>query len=421
MSSSCRNRLPGWGRGRRRVIALLAAACIGMPMTRPALSLEYFVPRAEASGEYDDNINMDSVQKSKAYGYGGLALADIGWITQTSDLAIRPYFNYIRYPDQQGIYTLDSRFDMRWLFNTQRSSFSVYGRFDREDTTYAELSSATYNPLDPNVRPNGDTGYVQQGVIRTLGYVAPSWSYRLTQRLAFSTDLYYLHESYNDSGSTSLANTLSGFNYYSATLSLQERLTDTSTLKYGGYFARFDSGGLSSTNGYGVKVEYNRKWTQRLSLLLSGNAERDKFEQTYPTALHGTTTQWGAAAGLVYQGEISTTRLTVDRILSPSGAGELVATNELWLQYDRSWTERLRFIGALRYIHDGAVGESAQLYPVRDFTRAHVEARYMMTRSWYFRAAYEYTWQKFHGQQSAADNDVSIGIGWQALKPPGVP
>ncbi|HVW69524.1 MAG TPA: hypothetical protein VHB68_11150 [Steroidobacteraceae bacterium] len=417
MSSSCHN---GARRRGRRGIALGGAACVVVSVGQPALALEYFVPRVEATGEYDSNINMDPTN-TKAYGYGGLAMADIGWITQTSDTAIRPYFNYMRYPDQQGIYELDSRVDLRWLFNTQRSQFSLYGRFDREDTTYAELSSALYNPLDPNVRPNADTGYVQEGVIRTLGYAAPSWSYRMTQRLSFTTDLYYLHESYNDTGSTAVENALNGFNYYSATVSLQQRLTETSTLKYGGYFARFDSGGVARTNGYGLKVEYNRKWTQRLSLLLSGNAERDKTDETYPVVFNGSTTQWGAAAGLVYQGEISTTRLTVDRILSPSGAGAMIASNEMWLQYDRRWTERLKFIGALRYIHDGAVGESANLFPVRNYTRAYVEARYMVTPTWYFRVDYEYTWQGFHGEPSAANNGVSIGFGYQALKPPGVP
>ncbi|MGH8322601.1 MAG: hypothetical protein ACRETD_02195, partial [Steroidobacteraceae bacterium] len=328
----------------RRRVGLIGAACAAAAWGPPAhAALEYFVPRVEATAESDSNIDLDPTRKTHAYGYGGLVLADIGVATPRSDTAIRPELNYLRYPDQTGISQLDSRLDLRSEFATQRSQFTLYGRFDREDTTYAELSPAIYNTLDPNVRPNPDTGLVREGVISTMFYLAPSYLYRLTPRLSFATDAYYQREAYSDTAqSTGLGN----FNFYQLNLGLVQRLDENSSFRYGPYASRFESGGVADTNAYGLKLGYDRKWSRTVSMELSVNAERDKTTQTLPVPFDGSTTQWGVAVSLVKQGEISTTRLTVDRVLSPSGAGAKVATDELRLQYDRHLSERLRVLGA---------------------------------------------------------------------------
>ncbi|MGH8323584.1 MAG: hypothetical protein ACRETD_07270, partial [Steroidobacteraceae bacterium] len=60
---------------------------------------------------------------------------------------------------------------------------------------------------------------------------------------------------------------------------------------------------------------------------------------------------------------------------------------------------------------------TSTLFPVRNYTRADIEAEWLMTPVFFIKAGYEFTWQKFSTDtNSAANHSFSIGIGYQALK-----
>jgi len=155
MSSWCPERVPLM---KRRIAAIGAAGALASLGAAAEAAQNYFVPRVEATADSNSNLSLDPNQKLHSNGFGGSVLADIGIATPRSDTALRPEINYTRYPNRADISELDTRLTLRSEYRTLRSRLWASARFEKRDTTFAELPDATFNPLDPTLRGNPDTG-----------------------------------------------------------------------------------------------------------------------------------------------------------------------------------------------------------------------------------------------------------------------
>jgi hypothetical protein len=138
-------------------------------------------------------------------------------------------------------------------------------------------------------------------------------------------------------------------------------------------------------------------------------------DETTPRTFSQTANTWSANLSTVYTGPASSYRATIGRTIAPSAAGGLFATDQVRGQYDRDFTQRLHFTGAVRYFRDRTIAGVGG-NDTRDYLTTLVRAQWMVTRRLFIGGAYTYVRQKYRVDPSGADaNIVQLDFGYKGL------
>lgn len=402
MSSSYRN----FARGG---CALLALASV------PAFAADVsFRPEGEAGVEYNSNrdLRFDNAKASEGYSLdvgGTLKIA-----TPLSTTTIRPVIGYVDYPDADEN-SLQSVLDLQSVRRGERTTTSLFGRFDRRDTYNSELASSEFNPINPNLPTTPETGRISANGKRTLITAVPTFRYAVNERAGWNLSGTVQSVDYSGDGA---GTRYVPYTYYSASTSVDWQLSPLSNLAVGVFGTRSDNkDDDGKADGKGV----NAVWTQRPNERYTGrfelNVSRDDVTTIRPVTSRDQSTNIGANYTGSFRGQISRVDLSIGRTITPSGAGGTFRADQVQVEYRRDLSPRTEFMLATRYIKYAtlASGSTAGDY---DYLNARMGLKRMVTRTWYLSGSLEYLREKFKGTDGGTANNgrAFVSIGYEGLQ-----
>lgn len=397
-------RRPSWF-----VVAVVAVLCTGR-----TIAAETFVqPEVELRAEYSSNFDLDPVTNDESDTYGGVAdlSALIGIATPRSETSIRPRIKLQEYADRDDIQRFEGFLDLKSEYESERSSLTVFGQYNRQDAVNAELPDAEFDDLDPIDPTTPESGRSRAGETRERFDVRPTYSYQLSERTAVGAGLLYQAVRYSSQAPLNRVD----YDYLQGEGFLRWAVDPRSDLSVRVYASSYDATeGLNQTDALGGGLGMSRRWSEMAGTEIEIFYERN--ETVYDLVqVEESTTGWGANLSSYKKGEVDAWRFTVGRSFTPNGRGGKSVSDQVRVQYDRKLHDRLELRGAARYIADESLtqpGSSGN----QTYSRLEVSLKWLMSTSWYLRGGYQYTYRDRESDFDAADDHrLMVGIGYRGL------
>jgi hypothetical protein len=396
----------------RDVAATVAALAAG---TTAAAAEFYYQPIVSLQTSYNTNLDLDPVNKRGAEGYFADAATNIGIATARSETFLQPRLLYNYYPSVQGRNRLEGFLNLNTRYNWERNRFVMSALYDHRDDVNAEQPTAVQNPVNPDLgNTTTTTGRVRVGTTRDYAVLTPTFTHLLTPLSSIGVATEYQRASFSPADTSSHIN----FNYYKGRLFYSKTIDLRTDVSIGAYGSRYEGGSIEShsTSG-GVQLNGGYNWTQVLRSDLTVQWQRTKFQETSPRVAEETSNPWAATFDTVYNGQTSSYRFSIGRTIYPSSAGGLYTTDQVRGQYDRDFTERLHFMGALRVFRDRTTAAAVSGDTTRNFVTGTVRLQYMLTRTFFVAGAYSHNYQKYHFDPASAQSDiVQLSFGYRGLE-----
>jgi hypothetical protein len=387
----------------------------GVVTAAPAFAAEIYVqPSAQISAEADSNLDLQPASYPGSIrtveGYIADAAAVISITTPNSSAAIRPRIDYRDYPSDSADNRLEEYLDLNAAFRSQRGKGSVYLGYQRRDEFNAELSSALYDQFNPVHPTSPETGRTVRGATRESLILLPNYSYSITPLTAAGVSAIYQQLNYSPNNTFSAVD----FDYYQAKAYLRWTLDRTNDLTLGGYGSKYNATHFDSraTAGGGT-LTLDTSWSPLLSTSAGVVYQRTNIDTTIPSPLKKVANPWGATFSAVYKAALDQFRMDAGRVVTPSGGGGIYVNDQLQFQYDRNFTQRLLFTGAVIARRDRGLTSNVS-GDDRTYVRTVVDLKWMIRPTWYVEGGYQYMWQKYQlDPDGAANNRIYIRFGYQ--------
>lgn len=406
MSWSCRNRADI----RRRIVACALAGggvCCGAAAAAADVQSH---PLFEARVETNTNRYLADVEadESDATGY----LAEFAWLvearTPRGETTIRPGIRVQEYDDTSEIENLEGAIDLLSAYRWERSRFEVGARASHEDVFNSELAQARFNDVDPEDPTAPESGNLDAGQTRDRVRVTPTFVHDISQRSALGGGLLY-EAAWFDGDSTAVTD----YTFAKGDLLYRWKAGPRAELQVGPYVSRYDAkDDATKYDAYGLAAVVSYDWSEALSANVELSYEENDVEDLDPTT-SDSESGFGAILTVLRKGETSRMRLVTGRLLTPSSRGRKIASDELRLQYDRDFSQRLSLRLAARYLTQSGLGDAVDADD-RDFARADVKVDYWLAREWYLTGGFRYIWQDREQDIQDADNSsFLLGFGYR--------
>jgi hypothetical protein len=394
---------------------LAAAGCIALLCAAPAGAAEYYYqPIVTLSTAYNTNLDLSplATDKRSAEGYYADASTIFGVATPTSETILQPRLLYNYYPSASDRDRLEAFLNLNSRYSWQRDRVSITGFFDHRDDVNAEQPGAadtnTVNPGLGNTTPT--TGRALVGVTRNYLILDPTYVHQLTPLSGIGLSGEYQRLTYSQDDSNHL-----GFNFYQGKVFYSNKLdlrTDFSVGVYGNRYegtnvdAHSNSGGLQLSGGY--------SWTQTLQTNLSAQVQKTKYTQVTDN-LNVNSTPWGASITTLYDAQTSKYTFSLGRTIYPSSVGGLYATDQVRVQYDKDFTARFHFTGAVRVFRDRNTAGVPDIN-YRNYATGNLRVQYMLTPRLFVATSYNYIYQKYKLDPNSADaNIINVTFGYRGI------
>jgi len=407
MSLSSRNCVRG------ATVAAASVAAAALSATAGAADF-YYQPIVSLRTGYNTNVDLETQNQQSAVGYFADAATNIGIATQRSETILQPRLLYNYYPSASQRNRLEGFLNLNSRYSWERDRFNIVGFFDHRDDVNANQPTATDNTVNPGVgNTTPDTGHAQVGTTRNYTIIDPTYTHLLSPLSAVGLAGEYQRMDYSPSDTSAHLDFqyYKGRLFYSRTIDLR---TDYAIGVFGSKYQARNTDTHSTSGGLQFDGGYN--WSQVLRSELSVQWQHTKLDETQPKFFDVSSNPWAASFSTVYKTQASSYRVSIGRTIYPSSAGGLYTTDQVRGQYDRDFTQRLHFTGAVRYFRDrtttGVSGDTT-----RDYATANVQLQYMMTQRFFVAGNYTYIYQKYRVQPNSADtNVVSLTIGYRGLE-----
>jgi len=393
-------------------------------ITRAAVAAETFVtPSVSVEGDYDTNPSLETNKAARddATGIGTKAQAILGVRTLRSETNLVPRVVWYKYPGKDVLETRHGSVDLQTDFLSQRSQFNVHAKYDYRESFFLVLPEAGFSSVDPN-DPNVDAnGSVLARNTRRLFELRPEYQYQLSQKLGLGVDMLYTPVRYEKQYSSAQQD----YDYVESNGYLAFNVNPLSIWTAGpsaSYFKTRDN--TSKTNSYGVVGSWTRKWSERLKTVFNVDLERN---YTTTRATTGTTNDTGNSYGASFDvdystGQVSKVRLLIGRSIYPGSAAAMYQVDQLNLQYDTAFTQKLGLSVAARYFRPKAIAAHGSVADTsRDTADSRASVRWNWTRTLYSEVGYGFRWRGTShtgvNTGAAADNSVFLSFGYVALPP----
>jgi hypothetical protein len=389
---------------------VLALALLGAVAAHAA---EVFVqPSGYVGAESNSNLDLTPGGQPEVNGYLANLASLIGIATPNSSTTIKPRVDYRNYPDDAGDNRVEEFLDFNSFYKAQRSTASISGTLEHRDEATAELNQATYDEVNPNQPTAPQTGHIVNGATRDSAYILPSYTYSLAPRLAVGVQGLYQKVNYSPNDDARYVD----FDYYQGKAYLVWTLNQKSDLTFGGYGNKYNATRFDSkATAEGGSVDFNTTWTPLFSTRASVVLQRSDIESGIPPLFNGTVNTWGGDLTAIYKAVTQQFRADLSRLITPSGGGSVYVNNQLQFEYDRTLTQRLSLTAAALLLRNRAVTAEVSGNG-RDYVRTVVEAKWMMTQTWFIQGGYQYTSQKYQiAPDGAANNRLYLRFGYQGL------
>jgi hypothetical protein len=210
------------------------------------------------------------------------------------------------------------------------------------------------------------------------------------------------------------------YNYMRADPALTWQVSQKTRLNIGPYVSRYESKDTDLRSdaiggSFGVSSQWSQLWKTDFSVYF----ERDKLDQGGPVVLaDDSTSEVGASLSGTRRGEVSTTQFSIGRLITPSGNGAIVTSDQLQISYLRNLSARTAVTLAGSYNHDSEVFALGNQGDSWKYASALAQFQWRVRPQWFFEAGYQYVWRRYDFQTRAADNSgFSLRFGYEGLGP----
>jgi hypothetical protein len=400
----------------RVAVNCAVAAAAALPVSMAWGAQTYVQPRVDVRVENNDNFDLDpnGTPEGDIYGFIVDAQTLVGIFTERSETSVRPRLKFQEYPDRDDLQRIEAFLDLRSRYNWERSEFLMIGRYALQDSYNVETPDGVFDPLDPNFGNNADSSTVLVGETRQRLQLNPTYDHSLTERVKLGVGLNYETVSYDaDVGEP----TRIDYDFTVVDGSLSWALSPQSKVGVGAYASQFKADDDSEeTDAYGGGVGYSYNWSEVTGVEARLFYESNDVTVKEPVRIEESTSGWGGSLTAYHKLEVSDWRFAISRTYIPTGDGGKSESDLLRLQYNRSFSERLSFLGAARYEMRNALTETGG-GDDRDYARVDLSLNYYFTQTWYVQGGYSYTWLDRQTTAGDADNNrLFVSVGYQGLR-----
>ena len=322
--------------------------------------------------------------------------------TELSGIDVGLALNYNNYSSSQvedtdqQILTLESS-----TRTSERTTLGLSGELRRDDLRQTvDVSSDAGNVGD------ADVGLVQTKVRRKWNNLRPSWTRALSERSNLELAYNATDVSFDNAAGTGLVDYTDQLvsMTYSYNISSRDSLNITTNASR---FRAPDADNTSDTAR--LLVGFARAFSETSRGSISVGASRTKEDAAGST---DRSSGFVLQAGATQRSEITTLDVTVSHDVSPSGAGQSIASDQLWANWVRRVSPRINFVLRATLVRNEVLQGSD---PTVD--RRYYEVEPALEYQWmprvFLRASYLYRYQKFDADpMSATGNTVLVGLAY---------
>lgn len=359
----------------------------------------YIKPEVSLTGMFDDNYNLETGPANNTYGSLLSGAITVKRVTDTSEINgfVQTDFNYYASDKGKSVPNETNQyFTLSGKHKTELSQLDLSAQVIRDTTLTTQLLS-TQN--------NIDVGLVQVSRRRHLLSLTPSWHYKATERSEYSLDYKYTKVTFDKKENTGLydyyENDFSGSYQYDLT----ERDKISATLDYGFYKAssidnKFDS--------YGLSLDLKHSFTETMYGIFSIGQRKTYFTTA---AEKNSNTGYLLNVGIVKNTELTVYNFSIRRNIYPSGAGDMVESDQLNLNINKRFSPKLLFYFRTQLFKNKSLLN--QSFEDRRYFMVQPSLHWYVSRWWYIEGAYTYRQQKIQGDiDTARSNAAYIGVGY---------
>lgn len=370
-------------------------------------------PRFDLRVEHNDNLSLDpeTGPDSDVLGYKVEADLLVGIRTPRGETSLRPRVRLQEYPDRDNFERFEGFLDMLSSYEWLRSRFEFNGHVSQQDLYNADTPGSGFDPIDPDNGGNPDSGALAIGQTRAELGLRPRFEHHVTERTTIGVAASYLAARYDaDQGAT----TRNDYDFALAEGYLSWAISPSSDLSIGAYGSRYETvEAIDRTDAVGGRLGYTYRWSETDGIQADINYERNEVNLFTPVLFQETTTSAGGSLTAFRQLEISEWRFTVGRYFVPSGDQGKTIADRLRVQYDRQLSQRLSFLGSVRYDSRSGLTDTGE-GDDRDYARADLALKWLLTPTWYIGGGYSYIWEdREQATSDAANNRFFINFGYQ--------
>jgi len=403
--------------------ALCAVLCaILLPLAAdPCRGAEWsFEPSVSLRSEYNDNIQLTPDPHPTVWGM--MLSPDVKFSAATETLTVTGGLNlsFNRYLNQPQLNIDNYDLSLRSRYKAERDSLQLDFDAIRDSTLVSELAT---------------TGVVLAYAPRNLLTVTPSWSRALTEATSISASYRYTNVRYQHTSGTNLTD----YQDQSASLGMQSNVDEGKVLNLAAYYDRYETPSPQTRqNTYGVHGGYDHAFSETLRGTFLVGWRRTQSTVSSQVLIcdgpivvgicNGTVTETTAVqkqntsgftlnAVLEKRSETDTVTGRLSQEIYPSGAGSLVQTQRVGINWAKQWSPTLTSnVDAAAYQTDyigGVVTSSNSRY-----YSLNSSLSWRLSEWGKLDVGYNYARQKYDTAPVAASNNViflSLSYAWPKL------
>jgi hypothetical protein len=266
-------------------------------------------------------------------------------------------------------------------------------------------------PVSPT---SPETGKAVVGATRDSAFLVPAYNFKYSPLLGFGVSGLYQRIDYSPNDDIAHVD----FAYYFGKASVTWTLGPRSELSFGGFDSKYEATRyFSDAKGAGGTLDLDTNWTPLFSTTASVVAEHVEVDTAIPKPFMGSKNAYGATVSAQYKTLVSQYRLNAGQLVTPSGGGSLFLSDQIQAEYDRNFSERWSFTGALITLKNRGITSNLDV-DNRTYVQTLVEVSWNLTPRWYLLGGARYMWEKYQINTSgAADTRVYFRIGYKGLPP----
>jgi len=396
-------------------VAVLAALGSCAAWSEAEAAQTFIQPQAELRAEINSNLTLDPDGSDEGYDEGYIAefLALMGVATPTGETSFRPRLRFQEYPDRDERDRVEAFVDLFSRYRWERSRFDLVAKYSRQDSYNFDTRSGIFDPLDPNYGTDPGTGRVLEDETRSETDLRPQYAFDVSERLTVGLDARYRSVWYDaDEDQPEQID----YQYLSAGANLSWMLDQRNKVGVGAFANTYDpESGSGESDGYGIGAGYEHRWSETTGVELTAFYETNDPSSDQAGADNDSSSGFGGSIGAFYEGEVSKWRFSASQRFAPNANGRAEELDQLRLQYDRSFSERLTLRGVARYESESDIDDEQRSERI-DTARADLSLKWFLRPTWYIQGGYSYIWRDEDVDGDASNNRFFVSFGYQGLR-----
>jgi hypothetical protein len=391
MPPSCKGRGHGWSRS-DIVYCVLVAVLMTANMAPKSEAAEWVLaPSLGVKGTYNSNLLLTPLPHHETYGYWVTPATELAGKTERLEVNSRIAADVVGYFGGEDRQFTNVFAPLSVRYKTENDLFGFTGGFTRDNTLLSELQ---------------ETGVVLQFAQRNQWTLNPTWTRRLTEKLALQSSAQFSDATYETAR-------LVDYRLMGGSGGLQYQLSERDQILLLGSYTDFRT--TDSPLGFqasfpGVNMSLTHAFSESLTGTINGGPRFLSSTSQAPLgAVTARDTVWLAGASMTKNWERARLHVSFSRDLAPSGFGLLIQTNrgEIAGSYELSetLTSSLNVVGIL------TSGKSSEaiggVFPDGRYVSLTPKLSWKFLEWWQAEVSYMYRWRDVDTSADSAESHAT--------------